>query len=102
MEVRLLGPLEVTDAERAVVAVSGARLQSLLAMLALEVGQVVSTDRLVDSLWGDAPPQGATNSLQGLVSRLRRALGSPDAIATATNGYVLAIDAEGVDVVRFE
>ena len=52
VEVRLLGPLEVD--------VSGRRLElrrqkqrALLALLALRAGEVVSTDRLVDELWGE-------------------------------------------------
>ena len=39
------------------------RLQrELLAILLVEAGRVVSVDRIVDSLWGDAPPSAATKS----------------------------------------
>ena len=90
VEVRLLGPLEV--------GVSGRRLElrrqkqrALLALLALRAGEVVSTDRLVDELWGGEPPKAAVGSLQNLVSELRKGLG-PELIATRAPGYVLTLD----------
>jgi DNA-binding SARP family transcriptional activator len=74
VEIRLLGALEVLDDAGAVVAVSGAKLRALLAALAIRPGQVVSADRLIEELWGADTPTKATNSLQALVSKLRRAL----------------------------
>jgi DNA-binding SARP family transcriptional activator len=51
----------------------GPRLQrQLLAILLIEAGRVVSVDRLVDLLWGDAAPSAAVASLQAYVSQLRR------------------------------
>jgi predicted ATPase/DNA-binding SARP family transcriptional activator len=109
MEVRLLGPVDVVADDGSVVAVPGQKLQLLLAALAVERGRVVSTDRLVDILYGDDPPRQPTNSLQVLVSRLRRSLGSAagtPVIETTDAGYALApaSNGEGVrtDVVRFE
>jgi DNA-binding SARP family transcriptional activator/tetratricopeptide (TPR) repeat protein len=100
VEVRLLGPLEV--------GVSGHRLElrrqkqrSLLALLALRAGEVVSTDRLVEELWGEAPPKAAVGSLQNLVSELRKALGA-DLLVTRSPGYVLTLDRDRVDAHRFE
>ena len=55
MEVRLLGPLEVWAAGR-LVPLGGTKQRAVLAMLVLDVNQVVSVDRLVDGLWGQAPP----------------------------------------------
>ena len=51
--------------------------RELLAILLVEAGRVVSVDRIVDLLWGDAPPSAATASLQAYVSQLRRIL-EPD------------------------
>ena len=100
VEVRLLGPLEV--------GVSGRRLdlrrqkqRALLAFLALRAGEVVSTDRLVEELWGEAPPKAAVGSLQNLVSELRKALGA-ELLVTRSPGYVLAIDRDRIDAHRFE
>ena len=75
LEFRILGPLEVSD-ETGHVALGGPKQRGLLAILVLEAGRVVPTDRLVDSLWGEEAPRTATASLQNAVGRLRRALGS--------------------------
>ena len=82
--------------------VPGAKLRALLAMLALDSGRVVPTDRLIDGLWRDDPPGGVANSLQRLVSKLRKALGDGDAVAMRPPGYVLAVEADDVDVHRFD
>jgi predicted ATPase/DNA-binding SARP family transcriptional activator len=100
VDIRLLGTLEVVDDSGAAVTVAGAKLRSLLAALAVRPGQVVSADRLVDELWGDDPPAGASNSLQVLVSKLRRAL-PEETVATKARGYLLDAAPETVDVWRF-
>jgi DNA-binding SARP family transcriptional activator len=71
MQVRVLGTLEVDDDQGRPIAVTGAKQRALLALLAAEVGQAVSTDRLIDLLCGDAPPSDAGNALRHQVSRLR-------------------------------
>ena len=75
MQVRLLGPVDVVvdDAPRPV---PGLRRMAVLATLALHCGEVVSTGRLVDVVWGEAAPTTAVNTLQSRVSFLRRVLGS--------------------------
>ena len=50
------------------------RERSLLVLLLIHRGEVVSTDRIVDALWGDHPPETATKAVQGYVSHLRRVL----------------------------
>ena len=71
----MLGPLEVRYGGRAI-ALGGGRQRSVLAQLLLEAGQLVSTDRLIDELWGESPPPTAATALQGYVSQLRKALGA--------------------------
>ena len=106
MEVRLLGPVEVVADGGEVVAVPGQKLQLLLAALAVERGRVVSPDRLVDILYGDDPPRQPANSLQVLVSRLRRSLaGAGDGLVIETSdaGYTLvAGDGTRTDLERFD
>jgi DNA-binding SARP family transcriptional activator len=82
------------------VTLAGAKLRGLVTVLALRPGQVVSTDRLVEDLWGEDPPSGVANSLQVLVSKLRRALPA-GVVVTKPPGYVLDVAAEAVDVGRF-
>jgi predicted ATPase/DNA-binding SARP family transcriptional activator len=100
VDVRLLGTLEVFDDAGQAVTVSGAKLRALLAELALRPGQVVSADRLVDDLWGYDAPSKALNSLQVLVSKLRRAF-PHGVVATRPPGYVLDVAPDSVDIVRF-
>jgi predicted ATPase/DNA-binding SARP family transcriptional activator len=100
VDVRLLGPLQVFDDAGEAVTVSGAKPRALLAELALRPGRVVSADRLVEDLWGDEAPATAANSLQQLVSKLRRVL--PEGmVVTRPPGYVLDVAPDCVDIVRF-
>src|SRR5919202_3438938 len=105
MQVRLLGALEVVDAEGCVVPLSGAKLKTLIALLALNAGYVVGTDRLIDAIYGDRLPLRADNALQLLVSKLRQTLklagGCERAVLTQAPGYVLDLDAEDVDALAF-
>ena len=79
----------------------GARLRGLLIALALKPGQAVPKGTLVDWIWGEQPPADATNALQRLVSRLRKAL--PDGVIEGqTDGYRLTVNPDEVDAVRFE
>ncbi len=87
MEFRILGPLEVTQDGRAL-ELGATKQQTLLAVLLLHAGEIVSPTRLMTELWGEEPPSTAAKGIQGYVSSLRRILG-PDAIATRTHGYVL-------------
>ena len=88
MRVRLLGPVDVCVGE-ACRPVSGLRRKAVIAVLALHRGEVASTDRLADVLWGDEPPATARNTLQRHVSHLRGVLGSPAAIVARPPGYLL-------------
>ncbi|MDQ4019786.1 MAG: winged helix-turn-helix domain-containing protein [Actinomycetota bacterium] len=79
----------------------GTKQRALLALLLLNANRVVSTDRLIDQLWGETPPATAATALQGHVSALRKALGA-DAIGTRRPGYVLHADPAQIDLGRFE
>ena len=100
MEVRLFGELEALD-DGVPVPVRGAKQRALLALLALQRGQPVSADRLIDLLWGDGQAANPANALQAQIGQLRRTLG-PAAILTTEAGYALAAGPDEVDVVRFE
>jgi predicted ATPase/DNA-binding SARP family transcriptional activator len=102
MRIGLLGELEVLDDQGNDVPVAGAKLRALLAVLALHVGRVVSADHLIEALWGEDPPAGVRNGLQGLVSKLRRALGGTDLVVMRGDGYALDLPPEAIDVQRFE
>ncbi|MFE5557235.1 BTAD domain-containing putative transcriptional regulator [Streptomyces sp. NPDC056544] len=101
MRISMLGPLDVRGEDGSGVGVGGTRLRALLILLALEPGRVVASELLVDGIWQDAPPAGASNALQALVSRLRRALPGVELEAHPA-GYRLVVEPDAVDVVRFE
>ncbi|HEY4827596.1 MAG TPA: BTAD domain-containing putative transcriptional regulator [Solirubrobacteraceae bacterium] len=98
----MLGPLLVRDAGGPVTLASG-KQRALLATLLLETSSgLVSSERLIDELWGEDPPATAGKALQVHVSQLRRALGSEQPIVTRPTGYAIQIDRDALDVQRFE
>src|SRR5471032_2063413 len=102
MRVGLLGGLEVLDDDDRDVAIAGAKLRALLALLTLHVGRVVPAEQIVDAIWGEHPPAAVRNGLQGLASKLRRPLGSAELVAMRGGGYALELPPEAVDVNRYE
>ncbi|MDP9262288.1 MAG: winged helix-turn-helix domain-containing protein [Actinomycetota bacterium] len=100
MEFRILGPLEVWD-EGQPVHVGGAKEQTLLAALLLNANEPVSTDRLIDELWGDHPPATARKSVQVRVAGLRRAL-HDSVLLSRSGGYLIRLDADQLDLHDFE
>lgn len=96
---RVLGPVEVVDGGEPV-ALGGRQQRALLALLLLEPGRTVSTDRLVEELWEGRPPRGADGTLRVYVSRLRAAVGGE--LRARSPGYVLDIDPECCDAWRFD
>ncbi|MGL5810930.1 MAG: AfsR/SARP family transcriptional regulator, partial [Nocardioides sp.] len=81
-----------------VTAVTGPRRRSLLAALALELGQLVSVDRIIDAVWDDAPPLTARNTVQVHVAALRKVLGTSTYLVSRPPGYVLQLPAPGTDL----
>src|SRR5919197_5691034 len=100
MEFRILGPLEVLEDGRQI-DVGGAKQRALLAILLLHANEVVSTDRLIDTLWEDEPPETAQKALQVYVSGLRKALGK-ERLETKAPGYRLVVDDRELDLERFQ
>jgi DNA-binding SARP family transcriptional activator/class 3 adenylate cyclase len=100
MEVRLLGRLEVVQDGRQV-APQRTKQRALVAMLCLHANEVVRAERLIDALWGDAPPPTAAKALQGHVSAVRKLVGA-ERIETAEGGYLLRVYSGELDVERFE
>ena len=107
MDFRILGPLEVLDEGRAIT-LGGSKQRALLALLLLHANETLSTDRLIDELWGERPPANAAKTVQMQISRLRKALageagnGSAGVVVTRERGYELRLDPERLDSHRFE
>ena len=100
MEFGILGPLEARDGARTL-ALGGPKQRAVLALLLLHANQVVTTDRIIDQLWGEDPPGTVKVVLQGYISTLRKTLGA-SAIVTRASGYVIELEPEQLDLHRFE
>ena len=108
MDFHILGPLEaLEEGER--VALGGSRQRALLAVFLLHANETLSTDRLIDELWGERPPTTAGKTVQVRISRLRKALtaGSDDSggnglLVTHDYGYELRLNPDCLDSHRFE
>jgi predicted ATPase/DNA-binding SARP family transcriptional activator len=101
LAIRVLGPLEVERAGE-LLRIGSSMQRRLLTALVVAHGETVSTDRLVDALWGAEPPGSARNSLQTYVARLRSCLGDPSLVVTRPTGYALDTSRLTVDAWTFE
>jgi DNA-binding SARP family transcriptional activator len=97
---RVLGQLEV-ERDGVPVRLGGAKQQAVLALLLLEEGRPLSTERLIEGLWGSRPPRSAAKAVQLYVSQLRKLLGV-DAIATRGDAYVFPTSPGSLDLRDFE
>jgi DNA-binding SARP family transcriptional activator len=98
VDFQILGPIEVVDGG-AGLPLGGRNQRALLALLLLNVDEVVPTDRMIEAVWGEQPPRTALTSLQNSVSQLRKLLG-PDRIVTKAPGYALRLRDDRIDVER--
>ncbi len=108
MEFRILGPLEV-DAGGRPLPLAGPKQRALLAILLLHPNRVVSSDRLIDELWGDDPPETGNAALQMRISGLRKSLegkgprqAPSQVLLTRSPGYLLRVETGQLDAERFE
>lgn len=104
VEFRILGPLEVVAGGEPL-EIAGRQQQALLVLLLIHANEILSPERLIDALWGPAPPATAAASLRVSVSKLRRvldAVGAADLLRTEARGYVLRVDPSQTDIARFE
>src|SRR5215510_3961456 len=97
---RILGRFEaLVDGRR--LDLSSRRERALLGVLLLNLGEVVSADALIDSVWGERAPASARHLVHEYVSRLRGAFGDGSLIATRAPGYVVERDSCELDAARF-
>lgn len=114
-EVNVLGVLEVSIAGTSVVP-SASKPRQLLAMLAINAGRLVTHDSLMNEIWGDDSPRSALGTLQTYVLHIRKLIRtavadhaagpredlSMDILATRHTGYLLHVDRETIDAVRYD
>src|SRR5437764_1523051 len=101
VEFRILGPLEVLE-DGNPVALGTLKERLVLGVLLLHANEFVSRERLIDELWGVAPPATARKAVNVYISKLRQTLArnGQDPIATADGGYRLLVDPDLVDADR--
>ena len=102
MRFRILGPIEVQTPD-GWAPIGAAKWRAVLARLLLSPGQIVSTDTLIDELWGNGPPARATNLVSIYVLRLRRLIGDSDGrvLRTRSPGYQLLLGPDDLDAQLF-
>lgn len=108
MEFRILGPLEV-EARGQTLPLGGPKQRALMALLVTHANRVVSVDRLIEGLWGAAPPARASETIQVYVSQLRKQL-EPDrkpglpyqVLVSRRPGYLVRVGPDELDTYRFE
>jgi DNA-binding SARP family transcriptional activator len=100
----VLGPLEVR-ANGAALALGGRKQQIVLALLAVNAGQLVSVEGLVDELWPDDPPPSAVANVRGYAGRLRRLFTAvepgADRLVGRGDGFVLHVEPDELDLSIF-
>ena len=107
MQVNVLGPLKVQWQDR-VATPTAPKIRQVLALLAMNANNVVRTDQLIEELWEDRPPRSAATTLQTYIYQLRKryllagdGAGEAPSLETTSNGYVLTLEEDCVDVKRF-
>jgi predicted ATPase/DNA-binding SARP family transcriptional activator len=108
LDFRLLGPLEVWAGGENL-PLGGAKQRAVLAVLLVHANEPVSSDQLIDALWGERPPDTGKTALQGYITQLRRLLepsrkkrAAGEVLVTTAAGYVLRVADGALDRDRFE
>src|SRR5688500_13576577 len=100
---RLLGPMELR-VDGPSVPLGPARQRTVLAGLAVDAGRPVPVEVLIERVWDDEPPDRVRGGLRTYVTRLRRArrvAGDRIGLYRRSGGYVLHVDPESVDLLKF-
>jgi SARP family transcriptional regulator, regulator of embCAB operon len=111
MEIKVLGSLEAHENGISITP-TAAKPRQVLALLALNSGQVVPVPWLIEELWGMSPPRSAHGTLQIYVLHLRRLIEAArpgslpgqakEILVTRYGGYALLLPQGAVDVQVFE
>ncbi|HEY7593878.1 MAG TPA: AfsR/SARP family transcriptional regulator [Actinophytocola sp.] len=111
IEIKVLGPLEVSVGGVSIVPTANKPSQ-LLAMLAINAGHVVTVNALTEEIWDYRPPRSGVPTLHTYILKLRRKLqqalagqpgvSSKDILLTRRSGYVLDVEPDIVDAVRYD
>ncbi|HSM45116.1 MAG TPA: BTAD domain-containing putative transcriptional regulator, partial [Acidimicrobiia bacterium] len=104
MQFQLLGQLEVRG-EGGTIDLGSPKQRAVLAVLLVHANEIVSTDKIIELVWGEKAPRTAAHSVQIYVSELRKSLGAgaaEDVIETRPPGYAIKVAPDSIDATRFE
>ncbi|WP_232247541.1 AfsR/SARP family transcriptional regulator [Kitasatospora azatica] len=101
LEFGVLGPLSVATGGRRIT-VGGARQRTILALLVLAAGRIVSVDTMVEAVWQGEPPATARTQVAICIAALRKTFKAEgfgeELICTAHPGYQLDPTGHRVDL----
>jgi predicted ATPase/DNA-binding SARP family transcriptional activator len=100
VRIRVFGGVGAETDDGRPIDIGSGRTQALLGALAMSPGSPVPVTRLIELVWGDAPPRTVAKTLQWHVARLRKGLGSA-VISRVGAAYRLDVPPDAVDVARF-
>ncbi|MEJ8643860.1 BTAD domain-containing putative transcriptional regulator [Streptomyces sp. MS1.HAVA.3] len=95
----VFGPLTIRRNGRAV-EIPQAKHRVLVAALLLRANRPVTSEELMQQLWGNDPPPTARKTLQGYIARLRKVLGA-EVVVSRASGYAIVTDGDRLDLDRF-
>jgi len=99
LTVAVLGPVEVRRDDAGLL-IPGGKTAEVLVRLALDAGELVRTERLIQDLWSEQALGTARNTLQSKVSKLRRVLRDPGLVRGGSSGYILDVGRGCVDALE--
>jgi DNA-binding SARP family transcriptional activator len=105
LEFCILGPVEI-HTPTSIIRPKGALRRALLLALLVNTRMLVSTDSLINELWGERHPEHAENALHAHISRLRQRIASLDGekytrLITHPSGYQLLVESHELDAAIF-
>ncbi|WP_371479755.1 BTAD domain-containing putative transcriptional regulator [Kitasatospora sp. NBC_00315] len=105
---QVLGPVQAWRGEQAL-SLGSPQQQAVLTSLLLRRGRPVTTQDLVDGLWGERPPPQAVAALRTYVSRLRTVIepnretrAPAELLVSVSDGYALRVSPEALDLSVFD
>ena len=103
MEFGLLGTV-LARSNETIIEIQQGKLRAVLAALLLDANKTVTTESLIDTLWGDDPPPSARQTVAVYINRLRDRLGDDGRalITTCPPGYLIRVADSELDIARFK
>ena len=104
----ILGSVEAIHEEH-ICRPTAPKVRSVLALLLARSNYLVEIDSIIEELWGTEPPRSSVTTAQTYIYHLRQRMmaarvveDAESVIVTSAPGYVLRIDEDQIDAVRFQ